>query len=67
MYQKKQNTVGENILMLYHTCVQVVHSVLHYIISTVMEGVCIQLIKASHREFQRLKVSFIVFFLHHTL
>jgi hypothetical protein len=35
---------------------QVIHSLLHYIISTVMEGVCIQLIKASHREFQRLKV-----------
>lgn len=34
---------------------QVIHSVLHYLISTVMEGVCIQLIKASHREFQRLK------------
>jgi hypothetical protein len=36
--------------------IQVIHSVLHYVISTVMEGVCIQLIKASHREFQRLKV-----------
>ncbi|XP_023330136.1 solute carrier family 25 member 46 [Eurytemora carolleeae] len=34
---------------------QVIHNVLHYIIKTIMERVWLQVMKASHKEFQRLK------------
>ena len=35
---------------------KVIHNVLHYIIKTIMERVWLQVMKASHKEFQRLKV-----------
>ena len=36
---------------------QVVHSVSHYMISTLVQGAWLQLLKATHREYQRLTVN----------
>ena len=36
---------------------QIIHSLSHYIICTVVQGVWLQVLKATHREYQKLTVS----------
>ena len=46
----------DNIISL----VQVIHSVSHYTISTLVQAAWLQVLKATHREYQRLTVSVVI-------
>ena len=46
---------------------QIIHSLSHYIICTVVQGVWLQVLKATHREYQKLTVSSLYLFVHNMI